>query len=271
VRFRGLLLLPLLLACAPPPAEEEVTFLVTADTHFGHPGCTEANRRQIEAMLGLPGKPYPAETGGVIGRPRAILVAGDLTESGDAASFEEFLAAYGSLPFPLYEATGNHDRGPPLLRPVLLGVARRHGSLTYSFDLGPLRVICLDRYPDRRNLAWLATDLAPIPPDRPLVLFFHYPPCGPYSDWWTEKEKAAFVRAVEGRRVIAVFCGHWHGSSHTVWNGLDVYNVGSPKHSDRSFAVVRVKGRRFAVALFDQETGAFRWTHEKDLWRDDPV
>jgi hypothetical protein len=90
------------------------------------------------------------------------------------------------------------------------------------------------------------------------VLFFHYPPCGPYSDLWTEKEKAAFGRAVAGRRVVAVFCGHWHGSSHTVWNGLDGYNVGSPKHSDRSFAVVRVKGGRFAVALFDQETGAFR-------------
>jgi hypothetical protein len=266
VKLHALLLLALLAGCAPaPPPAEELTFLVTADTHFGSPGCAERNREQIAAMLALPGTPYPAEMGGVVGPPRALLVAGDLTEAGDAASWDEFITAYGSLPFPLYEGTGNHDRSPPLLRPVLWGVTRRHGALTYSFDLGPLRVACLDICPDRANLEWLATDLVSVPPDRPLVLYFHYPPTGPYSDWWSEKEKAAFVHAIEGRNVIAVFCGHWHGSGHTVWNGIDVYNVGSPKHSDRSFAVVRVTRGRFSVALHDWQAGAFRWTHGKEL------
>lgn len=267
--------LPLLLwlaGCGPAPAAvtaratepAELTFLVAADTHFGAEGIEERNARQIEAMNAIPGTPWPAEIGGTVGTPAAVLIAGDLTDTGTLTEWAKFVEYYGltgkdgKLRYPVFEGSGNHDRPNPLFRPVVVAVARRHGGSAYSFGLGGLHFICLDEYPDDRNLVFLREDLAKVGKDQPTVVYFHFSILGPYSDWWTNEEKQAFRDALTGYRIEAIFHGHFHGSDHYVWKGLDVYDVGSPRHRDWSFAVCRWGDGRLDVAEYDWRENAFR-------------
>jgi 3',5'-cyclic AMP phosphodiesterase CpdA len=257
------------------PAEKpkfDVTFFVAADTHFGVEGIAARNRKQIRAMNAMPGRAYPRAWGGKVARPRGVLIAGDLTESGKTDEWREFLKHYGStgsdglLKFPVYAGTGNHDRHTLLpVQQVLAGVREAHGALTYSWDWDKLHLVCLDLYPDAANRQWLAKDLEKVGKEAPVVLFFHYPLLGPFSDWWKDKDKRAFARTIEGYNVIAVFHGHYHGSEHYRWRGHDVYNVGSPKHAAHSFAVVRVHGHTSMVASWNWDRSRWQWRHWKRI------
>ena len=248
-----------------PAGPDEITFLVAADTHFGAEGMVERNRRQIDAMNVLAGRPWPQEIGGVVGRPLGVLVAGDLTDAGLPSSWAAFVEHFGlvggdgRLDVPVYEGTGNHDRGLLPIHPVLGAVRQRHGGLRYSWDWGELHLVCLDVYPDAEGLRWLAVDLERAGRDRPVVLYFHYGLEGPFSDWWTEAEKTAFRATVQGYRILAVFHGHWHASGPYRWRGLRVINVGSPRHSDHTFGAVRYRAGRLDAAAWDWKRGRWGW------------
>jgi hypothetical protein len=251
----------------------DVTFFVAADTHFGATESIEAlNRRQVEAMNALPGTPVPAAVGQwVVAEPRGVLMAGDLTDHGLAREWKQFAAVYGRdgtdglLRYPLYEGTGNHDRHVPLLRPVLDAVRRRHGGLTYSWDWADVHLVCLDEYPDAANRRWLERDLAAVGRHRPVVIYFHFNLVGPFSQWWPQREKEAFARAIDGYNVVGIFHGHFHWSGRYAWKGRDVYNVGSPRHAWHSFAVVRITDTSMTVCSWDWERGAWKWWHGKEI------
>jgi len=222
-------------------------------------------------MNALPGAPLPRRVGGVVQQPRGVLIAGDLTDGGTKPQWREFVDHYGlsgkdgRLKFPVYECSGNHDRHTFLFRPVLHGVRRRHGGLTYSWDWDDVHLASLDCYPDAGSLRWLTRDLARVGTERPVVIFFHYPLLGPYSDWWNQNEKNAFRDAIMGYNVIAIFHGHYHASNRYRWEGYDVYNVGSPRHSAHSFAVVRITDTTMTVTSRDWDRGIWRWTHHKAI------
>ena len=245
---------PIEIADREPAGGTEITFFVAADTHFGFDGIDRLNKRQIEAMNSLPGEPYPPAVGGKVAEPLGVLIAGDLTEHGRGSQWKQFVEHYGLtgsdglLKYPVYEGTGNHDRDVPLFRPVLAGVSRRHGGLTYSWDWGDLHLANLDQYPSAANLRWLRRDLAKVGRRHPVVIYFHFSILGPFSDWWTDREKEAFARTIDGYNVVAIFHGHYHGSQHYRWRGYDVYNVGSPRHGCHSFAVVHITDERLTVA-----------------------
>jgi hypothetical protein len=69
---------------------KELTFIVTADTHIGALGMEQANRKIVDQMNRLPGTPWPAPFGGRVGKPRGVIVAGDLTNSGSAREWKLF-------------------------------------------------------------------------------------------------------------------------------------------------------------------------------------
>ncbi len=259
----------------------DVTFFVTADTHFGFDGIDRLNKRQIDAMNSLPGTPYPPAIGGKVASPKGVLIAGDLTERGHLSQWRQFVAHYGLtgadglLRYPVYEGTGNHDRDVPLLQPVLSGVRKRHGRLTYSWDWPDVHLVNLDKYPSAANLRWLRRDLAKVGREAPVIIYFHFSILGPFSDWWSDREKEAFRRAIDGYNVIGIFHGHYHHSGHYTWAGYDVYNVGSPRHGRHSFAVVHITDRRMTVASWGwgrpgpRASGwpvtGWRWRHVKRL------
>jgi hypothetical protein len=250
----------------------DVTFLVTADTHFGHPGIEPVHEIGVEAMNTISGQLFPPGLGAV-GEPRGVLVAGDLTEDGWPHEWERFAAVFGStgkdgrLRYPVYEGIGNHDRHAGGY--VKEQVARRHGAARYSWDWDDLHLVCLGEAPDDDDLAWLRADLEATGPAVGVVLYFHYPLEGAFSrgNWFGDGQyRARLHEVLAGYRVLGVFNGHFHASGTYRWKGLDAYLVGSAKHSWHSFAVVRVTDTRMTVASWNYDRQGWWWWHDKPVF-----
>ncbi len=249
----------------------DITFIVAADTHFGFKDLEAVNKRQILSMNFMPDRAYPPKIGDKVARPRGVLIVGDLTDNGRSNEWRQFVKYYGLtgkdglLKYPVFECTGNHDRYPALNEPVLDGVKKRHGGLTYSWDWDDVHLVCLDEYPDKENLRWLRRDLAKAGRKLPIVIYFHFSISGPYSGSWSDREKEAFRKAIDGFNIIGIFHGHYHRSGRYRWEGYDVYNVGSPKHMWHSFAVVRITDTKMTVASWEWESGTWGWSHSKRI------
>ncbi len=257
----------------------DVTLFVAADAHYGatmpngSPSIDQLNQQQIESMNTLSGRAWPG--GRAIAQPSAVLMLGDMTDNGAQWQWNAFVRDYGHtgrdglLKYPIYLCSGNHDRYTAFYWPVLQGVAQRHGSLVYAWDCGDVRMICLDRNPNAESCRWLAAELAAAGTTRPVIIYFHYGLAGPYSgsEWWQEAQKDLFAATVAGYNVIGIFHGHFHGTEHYVWRGLDVYNVGSPRHGSHSFAAVRVTDTTLTVAEWDWSRQGWVWVHSKNIAR----
>lgn len=260
---------------SPPPStlagETDITLFVAADTHFGARGMEELNRLQVEGMHSLPGEAYPAKGLGAIVEPRAVLMAGDLTDHGRSDEWEQFVACYGlsggdgMLKWPVQESTGNHDRPYFGGRRIASAVANRQGGLPYSRQWQALRVICLDVYPNAANREFLRAELERVGRQAPVLIYFHYGLAGPYSDWWSEKEKLAFGRIIDGHNVVGIFHGHFHATAHYKWQGFDVYNVGSVRHGWHSFCVVRVTDDYMFCGSWNFAARQWDWWHVKPV------
>jgi cytolysin (calcineurin-like family phosphatase) len=241
----------------------------------GHPegvGVEDVHRIVIDAMNRLPGTPFPAPLGGVVGEPRGVLVAGDLTETGQSIEFARFEAMYGLtgkegwLRYPVFEGAGNHDvwGGPH----VNAAIAKRHGDARYSWDWGDVHLVCLGEAPSAADLAWLRDDLARTGPGIGVVLFFHYPLDGPTAkDNWFGGSSLPdeLAETLAGYDVLGIFNGHFHTSGMYRWRGWDAYVEGSVKHAWHSFAVVHVTDTRWTVASYNYDRGAFWWWHDKPI------
>lgn len=268
----------------------DLTFLVFSDTHFGFDvserdasgalrdpvknpeGVEVINAAAISDMNEISGKPWPEALGGSIGKPRGLLVSGDLTENGDAWQWRHFAEFYGLkggdalLRYPVFEGHGNHDKHHSWH--VLDRIRERHGSTHYSFDWDDLHLACLGEAPDDAVLDWLAKDLSAVGRERPVLVYQHFPLLGPWSEgqWFAEGDYREKLRkTLLGHNVIAIFHGHYHASGRYRWHDWDVYNVGAAKHGHYSFAVVHASDTRFRVAEWRFEEDRWEWWHEKPI------
>jgi len=273
---------------APSSAAQRIdlTFLVASDTHLGldapedpsrnpltHPSPIESrNKAMIERMNGLAGTPFPAELGGKVGLPSAVLVAGDLTESGGESQWRLFTRFYGwkggdgLLRFPVFETFGNHDYAND--DSILDRIRERHGGTHYSFDVGGIHFVGLGEAPEEQGLAFLNQDLDARPADTPTVIFFHLPLRGPWAEnnWFAGGGFRERLKTIlQGHRILAIFHGHSHFSSAYRWNGIEVYNPGSVKHSQRAFLVVRICDDSMTVAAWNLDFEDWWWWHRKPL------
>jgi 3',5'-cyclic AMP phosphodiesterase CpdA len=267
---------------ADPPAE--VTFFVVADPHFNDHGLvpefSPANRAVIEALNGLPGQAWPPAIGGVVAAPRGVLVLGDLTDGGKPVQWRGRWFWRGGFDFhyprdgapgaadrvrwPVYALPGNHDAtsGRTVVAEAL---ARRHGSLRYALDWGPLRLLVVGPYPDAESLRWLTEELARTPPGQSVALFQHYSfPGSAFGGdddrWWTAQEKQRFGAAIDGRGVVAIFHGHAHAPESYWWDEIPALNPGSAEHN-QTILVVRAGAARMDVAWYRVHLDASgRWT-----------
>jgi len=246
----------------------------------GKPGglpLEDVHRIAVDAMNGLAGTPLPRAIGGVVGAPRGLLLAGDLTEMGAPHEWARFEAIFGLtgkegwLHVPVYEGAGNHVVGDEVRGDTFVEkrIIERHGAKRYSWDWDDLHVVCLGVAPDGDDLAWLEQDLALAGPEVGVVLYFHYPLEGPFSrdNWFSDggyHEKLRDVLA--GYRVLGIFNGHYHASGPYRSHALDAYLVGSAKHSWHSFAVVHVTDTRWTVASYNYDRRAFWWWHDKPIF-----
>lgn len=267
-----------------PKGGLDVTFVVTADLHYGAKaemafgGTAPIEKllsKEIEQINTIAGRPWPLWVGGAVGTPRGVIAAGDLTDSGTKAQWDLFEKDFGltgtegKVKLPVFEFVGNHDRlwGEEITRKV----AARHGSRHYSWNWGDLHVVCVGEGADAETLEWLAADLAAAGPNVPVIVVLHFSLSGPYSDsnWFGQGNyHDRFAKTLKGYNVIGIFHGHYHASRRYQWEGYDVYCVGSAKHAARCFGVVHVTDTKMTVGSWHwADLPGWWWHHEKALPR----
>lgn len=192
---------------------------------------------------------------------------------------EDFgLKADRLLAFPVYEGFGENDgpsnglvrsniRSRNRLRPGLRSISA--DGLHYSWDWGKVHFIHLNIYPGsageeylniwrrrisgdarypKQSLEFLIEDLRRNVggSSRPVVIFQHYGFDSWSEAWWTERERAAFLQAIQPYNVIAIFWGHSHVTQAFSWNGIRTWCAGTTNNDPEpgTFLVVSLKTGR---------------------------
>ena len=164
----------------------------------------------------------------------AILVSGDLTDSGDPASYRRLRALVDDLLVPIgapvLPIIGNHDDRGSFLRHYM-GIEPADVDLPFCYvhDLPDVRVVlCDSNVPGRtwgrlgtEQLAWLEEQLASSG-GRPNVVVLHHP-CVPRAflrvDEHLLRDGHLLADVVRRHHVAAILCGHSHVSTSAVLGG----------------------------------------------------
>jgi predicted phosphodiesterase len=130
-----------------PPGELCATIATANDVHFGERRCGATGDVTTDAigpiLSSAPGEPpYPqtmnraavAEIAAL--DPDAVVVKGDLTDTGRSAEYAEFLEVYGALGARMHHVRGNHDA----MRDETMGVE----STPYAVELRGVTLAVLD-------------------------------------------------------------------------------------------------------------------------------
>jgi 3',5'-cyclic AMP phosphodiesterase CpdA len=160
----------------------------------------------------------------------ALLVTGDIADTGAAAEYEEAARILDGLPFPVLWCPGNHDdRGA--YRKVLLGEAPAEGPVNRLHRVGGTAILmCDSTVPgedagllDAETSAWIEDSLGSLPPGTPVLLAFHHPPVElhvplPDSIRLADPDRLAALLA-RHPEVVAVLTGHAHTAVASVFAG----------------------------------------------------
>ncbi|MBA4163946.1 MAG: phosphodiesterase [Erythrobacter sp.] len=163
--------------------------------------------------------------------PDMLMLTGDLTDRGDAASFARITGTLGACPFPVYPLVGNHDSREALLR-AFPDCPNEDGFVHYAIEIAGLRILCLDTFePGRhggafcaRRAAWLAGQLS-AHRHTPTLIFMHHPPVVSGIDWMDPRADEDWIvnfgEAIAGHSQIkAIHCGHLHRPLQTSFRGI---------------------------------------------------
>jgi len=200
-----------------------------SDPHILPPGRLFKERVDTAAML----RAAVAFANAHRPTPDALLLTGDLTESGDAEAYAHLADILAAARMPVYLLPGNHD-AREALRDAFPGHDHLppEGFLHYAVTLGPLRLVVLDTLIPgagdgelcAERLAWLEARLVESP-TVPTVLAMHHPPIpmGMNMDRHRLREPAALA-ALLGRhpQVRRILCGHVHRHVEGMLGGVPV-------------------------------------------------
>jgi 3',5'-cyclic AMP phosphodiesterase CpdA len=157
-------------------------------------------------------------------RPDVLLITGDLTESGQAAEYDNLADILRrTLSLPIYVIPGNHDRRDNLRARLahLPHLAGDQDFVQYAVEDYPVRLIMLDTVvPGEAHgalsdaqLEWLDRTLA-AQPSKPTLVAMHHPPFAsgiPHMDAIAliqpERFSAVIARHAQVRQIV---CGHHH-------------------------------------------------------------
>ncbi|HEY7105332.1 MAG TPA: metallophosphoesterase [Acidimicrobiia bacterium] len=210
-----------------PPGALRATIATANDVHFGETRCGATGDPATDAigpiLSSAPGEPPYPETmnRGAVAEiaaidPDAVVVKGDLTDTGRPEEYAEFLAVYGALGDRMHHIRGNHDA----MRDVTLAAQRT----PYAVPLPGVTLAVLDTTAaghvggslPAEQVEWL-DDLAGAATDLVLV-FGHHPvwnlethrPVDPH--YAIAREGSAALLDVIARResVAGYFAGHTH-------------------------------------------------------------
>ncbi|MDI6698592.1 MAG: metallophosphoesterase [Candidatus Saccharicenans sp.] len=178
--------------------------------------------------------------------------------------WQEYAADFGLkgeqlLAYPVYEGFGEHDgssgrlvrnnlRSRNRLRPGLKSISA--DGQHYSWDWGKVHFVHLNLYPGsvgeeylniwrrrvsgdarypKHSLEFLVEDLRRNVGNsgRPVIIFQHYGFDSWSEAWWTQRERAAFLQAIQPYNVIGIFWGHSHVAQSLSWNDIRTWGAGA--------------------------------------------
>jgi 3',5'-cyclic AMP phosphodiesterase CpdA len=218
---------------------EQLRFTHISDTHILR-DYSKANLRFL-ASAGDPAENLRGILAGIAGkknRPDFIIFSGDLVHEGDAGDYAFFKQIIKKTlkGIPSFFILGNHDRKQACYQ-GLLGEPGRSGSYYYSKNYQGLRIIVLDSgteesetgFVDESQLIWLREELRR-KSEWGSILVVHHPPCielktGLLAHSLTNS--AALNDVLAGSDVRAIFSGHTHENSVTLFAGIPHFTAGS--------------------------------------------
>lgn len=165
--------------------------------------------------------------------PDLLLLTGDLTDQGDARSYQRLKAALADCKFRCLPLVGNHDVRAHF-HEVFPGLDDGQGFIQYVEDTGDLRLIIIDTLEEGRHggafcaarAGWLEDRLAEAP-DKATYIAMHHPPVECGIEWMNTDPEEPWVlnfSAVIARhpQVRGLICGHLHRSVTAAWQGKTV-------------------------------------------------
>ncbi|MDR3191886.1 MAG: metallophosphoesterase [Treponema sp.] len=171
-------------------------------------------------------------------RPDFIIFSGDLVHEGDAEDYALFRRIIDETleGIPAFFALGNHDRKQAYCQGFLREPARS-GPCYYCVELRGLRIIVLDSSVEKSasgsideiQLAWLRGELGRKTGIGSIIVL-HHPPCGELKTGilaHSLTNSPALRDVLEGGDVRAIFSGHTHENSVTIFAGIPQFTAGS--------------------------------------------
>lgn len=196
-------------------------------------GESPSSRALREAVAGIGALPSP---------PDAVIVTGDLADSGAEAEYDRIGELLRPLTMPVYVLPGNHDDRDRMLRRFgPQGASPLPGFVQFVVDLGPTRLVGLDTVVpgsgggrlDAVRLDWLDARLAEAP-DRPTLLCLHHPPFATGLTVFDEIGLDGADRLAEivarHRQVEVVAAGHVHATMIRRFAGSMAVTCASTAH-----------------------------------------
>jgi len=199
------------------------TVATANDVHFGETECGRTGEPAADAigpvLRAEPGDPpYPEMMGSAVVDemlalgPDAVVVKGDLTDSGREEEYAAFLTCYGRLGARMHHVRGNHDamRDPQLAR----------SDTPFVVDVNGVKLVVLDTVvPGRCGGALDAAqrdfvEQAARATSGPVLLFAHHPAFHWDTDYCIDPPDADALVDVLARHpnVVASFAGHTHSN-----------------------------------------------------------
>ena len=195
---------------------DDFFFAQLSDTHWGfkgapNPDAANTLREAVAAVNALPRD------------PDFVVFTGDLTHTTDDDAerrrrMKEFRAIVSGLRVKRhYFMPGEHDASLDRGR----AFEENFGATHYSFDHKGIHFAVLDNVSDPAaaigdaQLDWLRSDLKPVDPQAPIVVFTHRPLFDLYPQWdWATKDGARAIDLLQHWKNVTVFYGHIHQEHH---------------------------------------------------------
>ncbi|CAG2150870.1 metallophosphoesterase family protein [Cupriavidus numazuensis] len=191
-------------------------FVQLSDLHWGFQGPPNPDARGTlpKAIAAVNALPAP---------PDFIVFTGDLTHTTDDPDerrrrMREVKAQIDTLQVKTrYLMPGEHDAS------LDRGEAFQEifGPTHYSFDHQGVHFVALDNVSDpagrvgAAQIDWLASDLARLPREAPIVVFTHRPLFDLYPQWdWATRDGADVLKRLDPYSNVTVFYGHIHQEHH---------------------------------------------------------
>jgi Icc protein len=209
-------------------------------------------------------------------RPDAVLITGDLADTGDAKEYHAADEILSRLPMPWFAIPGNHDSAAQMRRSYRAAewaTQTTDGSLQFRIDVGQLTVIGLDTSVpgkafgrlDPERLGFLEQALSAAR-ERPTIVALHHPPIATgirHMDNSMLRNPEDLAAILAGHdQVIRVLCGHQHRPITTTFAGRPMMVAPGVAHQ------IEFDLTESGPSAFNFEPPAFlihKWTQETGL------